>query len=277
MSAWNTRHFWWLRTLCRLKPGVTMKAAIPEADLLWKQILANDPEEHAPAAWDKDYARRNRATLLAGSGGYSNLRNQIQKPLIVLMIVVAMVLLIACANVANLLLARAAARQREIAIRLAIGAGRARLVSQLVLESLVIALTGGVAGALFAWWGVRVLLNFLPKQAVAVELDLTPDWRLLAFGFGVCLMVGLTCGILPALQSTRPNLTSALKNEGSAGGRIRIDIRRWLVMAQVAMSLLLLIGAGLFVRSLQNLRSLDPGFVQEQCAARKRASGTERI
>jgi len=260
---WNTRHQWWLTVLCRLKPGVTRQAAIPEVDTLWHQILAGDPEEHR-RPYDKNYDLNNRGTLMEASGGYSYLRNQIQKPLTVLMAVVGLVLLIACANVANLLLARAAARQREIAIRLAVGAGRARLVRQLVLETMVIATLGGIVGAVLAWWGVGALLRFLPQRSIPLDLNLAPDWRLLAFSFGVCLAVGLLCGILPALQATRPNLTSALKNESAAGGRVRFDIRRALVVTQVAVSLLLLIGAGLLVRSLQNLKSLDPGFVRER-------------
>jgi predicted permease len=260
---WNTRHQWWLTILCRLKPGVTRAAATPEVDTLWHRILAGDPEEHR-RPYDKNYDLNNRGTLLEASGGYSYLRSQIQKPLTVLMTVVALVLLIACANVANLLLARAAARQREIAIRLAVGAGRARLVRQLVLETVVVAIAGGIAGTAFAWWGVRVLITFLPKRSVPVALDLTPDWRLLAFSFGICLAVGLVCGIVPALQATRPNLTTALKNEAAAGGRIRFDPRRALVVTQVAISLLLLIGAGLFVRSLKNLKALDVGFVRER-------------
>ena len=231
--------------------------------MLWKQILANDPESKPPAAYDKDYAQRNRGTLVEASGGYSYLRAQVQKPLMVLMIVVALVLLIACANVANLLLARATVRQREIAIRLAVGAAQWRLVAQLVIETLMIAVLGGIVGVGIAWWGVRVLLSFFPKRAVPLQFDLTPDWRLLAFSFGICLIVGLLCGIAPAVQTTRPDLTSALKNESAAAGRIRFDLRRALVVLQMATSLLLLIGAGLFVRSLSNLRSLDPGFVRE--------------
>ena len=260
----HNRNIVWLNLLARLKPGVTMQAAVPEMDLLWKQILANDPQRRPVAEYArKEYEKHNRGTLLPGSGGYSALRSQIQKPLAVLMVVVALVLLIASANVANLLLARAAARQREIAIRLAIGAGRARLVRQLVLETLVVSLAGGVAGLAFAWWGVRVLLTFLPRRFVAVDLNLSPDWRLLAFSFGVSVAVGLICGLVPAMQATRPDLTSELKNEGKSLGRSRFDLRRALVAAQVAISLLLLIGAGLFVRSLQNLRSLDPGFVRD--------------
>lgn len=259
---WNSRHQWWLTIIARLKPGASRQAAIPEADLLWKQILKNDPEEKQHP-YDKDYAAQNRGTLLEASGGYTYLRNQLQKPLMVLMIVVALVLLIACANVANLLLARATVRQREIAIRLAVGAGRARLISQLVIETLVIAILGGIVGMGIAWWGVRVLLTFFPRRAVPWEFDLTPDWRLLLFSFGMCLLVGILCGIAPAIQTTRPNLSASLKNEAAAAGRIRFDLRRALVVLQVAISLLLLIGAGLFVRSLSNLKSLDPGFNRE--------------
>jgi predicted permease len=259
---WNTRHQWWLTIIARLKPGVSMQAATPEVDTLWKQILKNDPEEKQPA-WNKDYQAQNRGTLLEASGGYTYLRSQLQKPLMVLMIVVALVLLIACANVANLLLARATVRQREIAIRLAIGAGRGRLISQLVIETMVIAIMGGVVGMGIAWWGVRGLLTFFPKRSIPLEFDLTPDWRLLLFSFGICVVVGLISGIAPAIQTTRPNLTSALKNESAAARRIRFDLRRALVVLQVAISLLLLIGAGLFVRSLSNLKSLDPGFNRE--------------
>jgi predicted permease len=259
---WNNRHYWWLTVMARLKPRVTMQAATPEMDLLWKQILKNDPERRpVPEYAKKGYERRNTATLLPGSGGYSFLRNSIQKPLRVLMVVVALVLLIACANVANLLLARAAARQREIAIRLSIGAGRARLVSQLVIETLVLSVLGGILGLAFASGGVRVLLNLMPRRSIPLALSLTPDWRLLLFSFGVSLAAGLVCGIVPALQATRPDLTSALKSEVPRVGRF--DLRRALVVLQVALSLLLLIGAGLFVRSLQNLRSLDPGFARE--------------
>lgn len=264
VKKWNSRHFWFLTVLARLKPGVTMQAAIPEADLLWKQIVGNDPERRPVAEYEKkDYEQRNRGTLLPGSGGYSGFRKAIERPLMVLMIVVALVLLIACANVANLLLARAASRQREIAIRLAIGAGRARLIVQLVIETLVVSVLGGIAGLFVAAWGVQVLLHMMPKRAVPLALNISPDFRLLAFSFGISIVAGLVCGLIPAIQATRPNLTAALKNESVVLGRIRFDLRRALVVVQVAVSLLLLIGAGLFIRSLQNLRTLDPGFQRE--------------
>lgn len=263
-DRWNTRNFWWLSVFGRLKPDVSREAAIPEMDLLWKQILANDPERRPVKDFEKkEYEKRNRGTLLNGSGGYSFLRGSVQKPLTVLMIVVAMVLLIACANVANLLLARAASRQREIAIRLAVGAGRSRLISQLVIETLVVSALGGLLGLLFAWWGVRGLAGFLPHRVLPVQLDLSPDVRILTFSFVISILAGLVCSIVPAIQATRPSLTAALKNEITAIGRIRFDIRRALVVGQVAMSLLLLIGAGLFIRSLQNLRSLDTGFERD--------------
>ena len=262
--GWNTRHWWWLTVVARLKPGVTPQAATPEANVLWQQILKADPEYKPPAAYNKDGEKYNRMIVLPASGGWSGFRNQFAKPLTVLMIVVGMVLLIACANVANLLLARAAGRQKEIAVRLAIGAGRARLVYQLLMETLVVSVLGGITGSMFAWWGVRVMLGLLPKQRIPTELNLTPDLRVLGFAFAASLLTGLICGLVPALQSTRPDLVTALKNETAAARRSRIDLRRILVIAQVAISLLLLIGAGLFVRSLNNLQNLDPGFVRER-------------
>jgi predicted permease len=262
-NGWNTRHWWWLRVIGRLKPGATLASATPELNVLWQQILKTDPEYKPPAAYDKDATKYNSMTVLPGSGGWSGFRAEFSKPLTVLMIVVGLVLLIACANVANLLLARAAGRQKEIAVRLAIGAGRARLVGQLLMETLVVSVLGGIAGLFFAWWGVRAMVGLLPKQRIPVELYLTPDLRVLGFAFAASLLTGLMCGLVPALQSTRPNLVTALKNETSAARRSRFDLRRVLVVAQVAISLLLLIGAGLFVRSLSNLQNLDPGFVRE--------------
>lgn len=263
VRQWNTRHFWWLRVIARLKPGVTMQAAIPESDLIWKQILTNDPEKRPPASYEKDYEQHNRGTLLPGSGGYSYLRSAIQKPLMVLMIVVALVLLIACSNVASILLARAASREKEIAIRLAVGARRLRLISQLLLEAIVISGIGGLLGVVLAWRGARLLLKFIPQQGVPLNIDLSPDLRLVGFALGISLIAGIICGIAPAFRATRPDLTSALKNEVPMVGRVRFDLRRGLVALQITISLLLLIGAGLFVRSLRNLKSLDPGFVRE--------------
>jgi predicted permease len=262
--GWNTRHWWWLNVMARLKPGVPMPSAASELNVLWQQILKADPEYKPPPAYDRDAEKFNRMTVLPGSGGWSYFRVQFSRPLTVLMIVVGLVLLIACANVANLLLARAASRQKEIAVRLAIGAGRARLIRQLLLETLVVSVLGGLAGLLFAWWGVQALLGLMPKRAIPLDLYLTPDPRVLGFAFLASLITGIICGLAPALQSTRPNLVSSLKNETPTARRSAFDLRRGLVIIQVATSLLLLIGAGLFVRSLGNLQTLDPGFVRER-------------
>jgi predicted permease len=262
--GWNTRHWWWLTVMARLKPGANLSSAASELNVLWQQILKADPEHKPAAAYDRDAEKFNRMLVLAGSGGWSYFRLQFSKPLTVLMIVVGLVLLIACANVANLLLARAAGRRKEIAIRLALGAARTRLVRQLLIETLVVSIFGGIAGLAFAWWGVEVLLGLMPKRSIPLDLHLSPDLRVAGFAFAASLLTGIICGLAPALQSTRPDLVSSLKNETAAARRKRFDLRRGLVVLQVAASLLLLIGAGLFVRSLANLRSLDPGFVRER-------------
>jgi putative ABC transport system permease protein len=178
-----------------------------------------------------------------------------------LMAIVGLVLLIACANVANLLIARATARQKEIAVRLALGARRSRIVSQLLTESLILAITGGLAGLALAVWMDRALLSFLPNQDVPLTISTAPDWRILAFNFAVALLTGVIFGLAPALQSTRPQLAGTLKDQvGSIAGGTSVRLRKSLVVAQVTLSLLLLIGAGLFIRSLDNLKDLDPGF-----------------
>jgi predicted permease len=205
----------------------------------------------------------------------------LSKPLAVLGAVVGLVLLIACANVANLLLARAASRQKEIAIRVAIGAGRRRLITQLVTEAIIISVIGGIAGLAFAYWSVQVLLGLMPNGTFPIDLNLSPDLRLLSFSFGVSLLTGLICGILPALKATRPDVISSLKNDLSASGSTlsrfglaRLDLRKALVVTQVALSLLLLVGAGLFVRSLVNLRDLDPGFLRENVLLVRTSAGS---
>jgi predicted permease len=263
---WNSRHMWWLVPIARLKPDTNMRQATAELDVLYDRIEKADPEHRPTPAWDTEAAMQRRAVVLPGSTGYSWLRNRISKPLVFLMAIVAGVLLIACANVANLLLSRAAARQREIAIRLALGAGRARLISQMLTESVLLSILGGVAGLAFVYASIRFLLNLIPQHTFAISMDLSPDWRILSFSIGVCLFTGILFGLAPALQATRPDLTPSLK--GTTGiceapawlGLRRIDMRRTLMALQVAVSLLLLIGTGLFVQSLINLRDLAPGF-----------------
>jgi predicted permease len=256
---WNTRRVWGLTVMGRLKPGVTTAQANAEFDVMWQQILRSDPEQR-PATWDTEYKINNTTTVLPGSRGYSYLRNETSRTLIVLMLTVGLVLLIACANVANLLLARAVARGKEIAVR-AVGAGRGRLVMQMLTGSITLSLLSGIASLVVAWMGIRVLTTFLPQGTFPAELNLSPDARLLSFAFALSVLSGLFFGIVPALKASRTDLVSTLKSDtGNIGGRSsRWDLRRSLVSLQVGLSLLLLAGTGLFVRTLSNLRRLDPG------------------
>jgi putative ABC transport system permease protein len=196
-------------------------------------------------------------------------RNQFSKPLFVLMTVVGLVLLIACANVANLSLARATSRQREIAVRQATGAGRGRLVRQLLTESTLLALLGGLLGLFMALWATHVLVAFMSTGREVLSLNVAPDLRVLGFTMAVSLLTGILFGLSPALRGTRVDLTPALKE--SAGplptamqGRrgLRLGLGKTLVVAQVSLSLLLLVGAGLFVHTLQNLEKVSLGFDQ---------------
>ena len=254
----------WVNAFGRLKSGVSMAQAKAGLQPLFHQILEMETREKDFARADQETKRRFLAMwmeLRPASKGESNLRSQFQRPLLVLTAVVGLVLLIACANVANLLIARATARRREIAVRLALGASRSRIVSQLLVESLTLSLAGGAAGLALAVWMDRALLNFLPTGDSPLVISTTPDWRILLFTLGVSVVTGIIFGLVPALQSTRPQLAGTLKDQvGSIAGGTSVGLRKVLVSAQVTLSLLLLIGAGLFIRSLKNLKDLDPGF-----------------
>ena len=259
---------WWLRVMARLKPGVSIEQARAEMDLIFKnQINQIAPERAAaftPAQRRNHFERSIR--LDSGRTGFTYLRRTITQPLLILMTVVGLVLLIACANVANLLLARAAGRRKEIAVRLALGAGRWRLIRQLLTESFVLTALSGALGLLFAYSASGLLLSYLPQQRT-FTFDLTPDARVLGFTFIVSMLTGILFGLAPALRATRLDLTSSLKDTaGAGGGRVRLELHKALIVAQVALSLFLLVGAGLFVRSLQNLRDLDAGFNRENIA-----------
>ncbi|MGH9940810.1 MAG: ABC transporter permease, partial [Pyrinomonadaceae bacterium] len=179
-----------------------------------------------------------------------------------LMMVVTLVLLVACANVANMLLARAAARRKEIAVRLALGASRWRVVRQLLTESLLLALAGGAAGLLLALWSADLLQNLLPQESEGMKgiLDMSPDGRVFAYTLLLSVLTGVVFGLVPALQASKPNLVPALKDEAVGFSRRRVSLRNLLVVAQVAVSLLLLVAAGLFLRNLRNTQHADPGF-----------------
>jgi predicted permease len=252
-----SRNNFWLTIMARLQPGLSKDQARAEAEVLYQQANTEEtrdlPADHPLV----QMFRGMHVWLMAGDRGGGGLRDQFGKPLLILMTIVGLVLLIACANMASLLLARAAARQREIALRLALGAGRARLLRQLLTESMVLSIAGGLLGLLFAFWAVRVLVGFL-NQSV---LDVSPDARVLGFTLALSVLTGLIFGSAPAMQSTRPDVTSALKGELLAATPGRWwELRRLLVAGQVAISLSLLIGAGLFIRTLANLKNLDMGF-----------------
>jgi predicted permease len=262
----------WIRVMGRLRPGASVAQAQAEMDTLFKQEIAGPgPRESGPGPVGIGPAppRKkgpglfgNDLRLEAGSAGYT-LRHKFRQPLLILMTTVALVLLVACVNIANLLLARAASRRKEIAVRLSVGAGRLRLIRQLLTESLLLAMIGGVAGLFLARLCVRALLAYLPEQT-RVALDVAPDARMLGFTLAISVLTGLLFGIAPAWQATRINLTASLKDQtGASASRSRLALNKLLVVTQVALSLFLLIGAGLFVRSLQNLKSLDTGFDHE--------------
>ena len=201
-----------------------------------------------------------------GAGGLDSLRRQYSKPLFVLMAMVGLILTIACANIASLLLARTAARRREIAVRLSMGAGRMRVIRQLLTESLLLSLVGGGAGLLVAVWGIRSLTWLLANGRERFTLHATLNWQVLLFTLGLAVITGTLFGLAPALQSTRVDLTAALKqvraNE-TLGRTRRFGLGYVLVTAQIALSLLLVVGAGLFVRTVANLHSVNLGFNQE--------------
>jgi len=259
----------WVNVYGRLEPGMTVEKARAGLQPLFHQILdaeVMDPAFRDATAYDKSGFLRMWLDVRPGAQGNAVLRRQYEKPLWVLMGVVGLVLMIACANVAGLLTARAAARQKEIAIRLAMGSSRARTVRQLLTESLLLSVAGGIAGIGLAVAMVKALVGFLPGNIGGrYAIRDAPDLRMLGFALLLGLATGMVFGLVPALQSANPNIASTLKDlaGGVMGGRSQVRIRKALVTAQVALSLLLLIGAGLFLRSLSNLRLLNPGFRAE--------------
>ena len=254
----------WVNVFGRMKPGVTEQQAKAALQPFFHQMLELEVREKAFAQTAPETRQRFLTMwidLLPASKGDSELRRQFSSALLVLTAIVGLVLLIACANVANLLIARATARQKEIAVRLALGASRSRIISQLLIESLLLAITGGIAGLALAVWMDRALLAFLPTGNTPLTISSTPDWRIMSFNLAISLLTGIIFGLVPALQSTRPHLAGTLKDQvGSIAGGTSVGLRKALVAAQVTLSLLLLIGAGLFIRSLKNLKDLDPGF-----------------
>src|SRR5208282_805843 len=255
---------WWIVAVGRLKPGVSPAQAQSNINLLFFNELVHGAK---PLATAEDGPA---ISLLPAQTGLQGARRRLSTPLYVLMSAVGVVLLIACANVAGLLLARATARQKEIAVRLALGAGRARIVRQLLTESVTLSLAGGIFGIVLAFWSARALLAFLASTSsrplgITAELDL----RVLAFTIAASLVTGILFGLAPALRSMRMDLTPALKEgagKGSGGGiagHARFGAGNALVVAQIALTVIVLVGAGLLVHTLENLKSIDPGFATE--------------
>jgi predicted permease len=263
----HNRRTRWVQVFGRLKPGVSRIQAQASLQPFFHSILEMEVKQaEFNKASDAVRARflQNVIQVLPGGQGSSYTRGFLETPLWVLMALTAGVLLIACANVAGLLIARGASRQKEIAIRLAIGAGRLRIIRQLLVESLLLSIAGGILGLLLAVWTDGALLAFLPSDVDEYTLNLStmPDLAILAFATAVSLLTGVIFGLVPALQSTKPDVAPTLKDTvgGVVGGGMHVRVRKALVAAQVMLSLLLLIGAGLFIRSLRNLRDLGPGF-----------------
>ena len=209
--------------------------------------------------------RRAAVHLTPAATGLSHLRREFSRPLVILMVLVGLVLLIACANIANLLLARAAGRRREIAVRMALGAPRRRLLAQLLSESLFLALMGGMLGVLLALWGERWLLSMVAGGGPAAPLDVAPGGPVLLFTLGLSVLTGITFGIAPALRMTRMDTGPTLQEgKGMARSASHSRLGQGLVAGQVALALFLMIGAGLFMRTLENLDHANVGFDKDR-------------
>ena len=255
----------WINLFARMKPGYTVQTAQASLQPLFHQILEQEITMEAFKDTPKYYRDRFLQRVVKmepAAAGYSELRQGVSKALVVLMCMVGLVLVIACFNVANLLIARAVARQKEIAVRLAIGSSRSRLIRQLLVESVMLSLAGGALGILFSIWTTSALLRLVPADESPIMLRAAPDGRILAFTFGLAVLTGIVFGMAPALQSTRFDIWNTLKDViGSVAGTAgSVRLRKTLVTVQVALSFLLLAGAGLFVKSLSNLQNANTGF-----------------
>jgi predicted permease len=259
---WNTQNMFWLSTMARLKPGVSIEKAQAEMRVLWPQVAeALNAAAVKGGGKARKYPREEQITVTPGAHGASSGRNNAVDPLVALLAATGLVMLIACANIANLLLARAAGRRKEIAVRLAMGATRARLVRQILTESLVLAAIGGAVGIALAYASVVAMAaaNLVPP-----DLHLRPSLALAAFAAGLTLLTGILSGLAPALRTAREDLAQVVQDSGfSSPGGSRVRLGKILIAGQVALSLALLAGAGLFIRTLRNLENVDLGCQRE--------------
>ena len=260
------RELSWLNVMLRLPHGQTGGVA----DIV-NAVVQRNYSRMSGYRDDAEFRSRLTATRVAlrpGSRGFSGMRERVATPLFILLSMVAVVLTVACGNLASLLLARATHRNREMAVRLSIGAGRGRLIRQLLTESLLLALLGGAGGLLVATWGSDALVRYSDGGPSTISMDVRPDWRVLLFTLAISLLTGLLFGLLPALRATRISLADAMKSQAkSVVGGSSSNMSRLLIAGQMALSLLLLIAAGLFGRSLQQLLATNVGFSRGQVLA----------
>jgi len=258
----ENRRALFLSLLGRLKPGVSISTAQAQMQTFAHQLEQAYPDVNKERSVVLVPAEKAKSQGLGGPGN----ENATQDISLLLLVAAGSILLIACANVANLLLARATTRQREMAIRLALGAGRGRIIRQLLTESLLLASIGGIGGILLAYWLGDVLVSLLPATPVPLSLDPQPDFRVIIFAVLLALLSGVIFGLAPALQTARWDLTQGLRERAIAtggGGIHRWNLRNLLVIAQIAVSLLLLIGSALFLKSFHSAQQIDPGFRTE--------------
>ncbi len=260
-SAFAQTDLWWIQLMGRLKPGVTAEQARANLDVIYRPAVLQGLQPEAA----KGPLVPPALEVVPAGGGLNGLRGTFSKPLAILMVVVGIVLLIACVNVANLLLVRSSARAKEIAVRLALGASRGRLIRQLLLESVLLSAFGGLLGLVFAYWGCNALVAMIPDGDNLVLIDVHPDLNVLGFTVAACVLTGVLFGLTPALRATRVELTPALKQTTATLGTTRDTMytTKTLVVAQVALSVVLLFGAGLFVRTLVNLETMNVGFSRD--------------
>ncbi|HEV8431396.1 MAG TPA: ABC transporter permease [Pyrinomonadaceae bacterium] len=256
-SYLTERQVYWLTIVGRLKPEVKLDQAQANINMSLRQFLTEEAGSQLTEERKKGIAN-TYAKLAEGRGGISGLRRDYSTPLRMLMAIVGMVLLIACGNVGSLMLSRGAARKSEISLRQALGATRWRIIRQLLTESMLLAVIGGVCGVLLAQWGVTVLVNLVAKDA---PLDTQPDVRVLAFTVGVSIVAGILFGLVPAVQASRTDLSSSMKEKNRMrSGFLRLNLSSLMVVLQVGLSMVLLTGAGLFGRSLVKLQEEQVGF-----------------
>ena len=256
------QNVYWIEVMARLRPGVSMA----QAQATWAGRFHQWVD--STATNDQERADLPELVIKEGGGGLDALRRRYSKPLYVLLTLVGLILALACANIANLLLARSASRQREMALRLSVGAGRARIVRQLLTESVLLASLGGVLGLLFAIWGIRFLTLLLVNGPTNFTVQADLNWHVLGVTAALSLLTGVLFGLAPALQSTHVDVIPALKEIRGSQPRAphifwRVNLGQTLVAGQIAISLLMLVAAGLFVRTLSNLQSIDLGFNRE--------------